>query len=61
MRPKRLERRVTIHCHPDMEAAIREAAEAQMTTAADYARRALAERLSKDGFIPARAAAKEAA
>jgi len=51
---KTFERSLTIPCFPEMEAQIRLAAKDQLTTPADYCRRALADRLAKDGYISSR-------
>jgi hypothetical protein len=57
MKPKRFENRVTICVQPNMESTLRPAADRTMTSVSDYARRAIVEKLQRDGFISAPQAA----
>jgi hypothetical protein len=55
--PLRFDQRLVVKVPAVMETKLREAANASMTNSSDYARRAIVEKLQRDGFAPSAAAA----
>lgn len=52
MKSASFEKRVTITCQEALAAKLKAAADRSMTSVSDYVRRAVVERLEREGFIP---------
>jgi predicted transcriptional regulator len=53
----RFDRRLTVKMPSTMEAKLHQAASAAVSSTSDYARRAIVEKLTRDGFAPSAAVA----